>query len=55
MPDEFRAEARGRASPRGPLEGARVLLPRADIGREVIADQLRQAGAVVTEVVAYRT
>jgi uroporphyrinogen III methyltransferase/synthase len=33
----------------------RVLLPRADIGREVIATQLREAGAVVTEVVAYRT
>ena len=33
----------------------RVLLPRADIGREVIAEQLRAAGAAVTEVVAYRT
>ena len=32
-----------------------VLLPRADIGREVIADELRKQGADVTEVVAYRT
>src|SRR6266850_1964107 len=37
------------------LEGERVLLPRADIGREVIAEQLREAGAAVTEVIAYRT
>jgi uroporphyrinogen III methyltransferase/synthase len=39
----------------GRLEGARVLLPRADIAREVLADQLREAGAEVTEVTAYRT
>jgi uroporphyrinogen III methyltransferase/synthase len=37
------------------LDGARVLLPRADIGREVIADELRAAGALVTDVIAYRT
>ena len=39
----------------GSLKGARVLLPRADIGREVIGNDLRGAGAVVTEVTAYRT
>ena len=32
-----------------------MLLPRADIGREIIADELRKQGADVTEVVAYRT
>jgi uroporphyrinogen III methyltransferase/synthase len=32
-----------------------VLIPRADIGREVIAEQLRDLGAEVTEVIAYRT
>ena len=37
------------------MTGARVLLPRADIGREVIAEGLRRHGADVTEVVAYRT
>ncbi len=37
------------------MEGVRVLLPRADIGREVIGDQLRETGAHVTEVIAYRT
>lgn len=33
----------------------KVLLPRADIGREVVADELKKHGADVTEVVAYRT
>jgi uroporphyrinogen III methyltransferase/synthase len=56
LPQEFRGEAVVAALlGRGPVDGVRVLLPRADIGREVIADQLREAGADVTEVVAYRT
>jgi uroporphyrinogen III methyltransferase/synthase len=56
VPGEFRAEAVVAAlTAAGPVDGVRVLLPRADIGREVVADQLRQAGAVVTDVVAYRT
>jgi uroporphyrinogen III methyltransferase/synthase len=37
------------------MHGVRVLLPRADIGREIIGEGLREAGAIVTEVVAYRT
>ena len=56
VPDEFRAEAVVAAlAARLTLDGARVLLPRADIGREVVAEQLRAAGALVTDVVAYRT
>ena len=39
----------------GDVNGLKVLLPRADIGREVIAEELRRQGADVTEVVAYRT
>jgi uroporphyrinogen III methyltransferase/synthase len=55
-PAEFRAEAVARAMAEiGELRGARVLMPHADIGREVIADALRSQGADVTEVVAYRT
>jgi uroporphyrinogen III methyltransferase / synthase len=55
-PAEYRAEAlmdglRGS----GPLRGKRVLLPRADIGGEVLTDGLRQAGADVADVIAYRT
>lgn len=56
VPAEFRAEAVvPLLAETRPLAGARVLLPRADIGREVIADALRAAGALVTDVVAYRT
>jgi uroporphyrinogen III methyltransferase/synthase len=56
VPDEFRAEALTTALlQRGPVEGARILLPHADIARDVVADQLRHDGAIVTEVVAYRT
>ena len=56
LPDEYRAEAVLDAlAASGSLEGARVLLPRSDIGREVVAQQLRQVGAVVTDVIAYRT
>jgi uroporphyrinogen III methyltransferase / synthase len=33
----------------------KILLPHADIGREVIADELRKQGADITEVIAYRT
>jgi uroporphyrinogen III methyltransferase/synthase len=56
VPAEFRAEAVAAALiAHAPVAGARVLLPRADIGREVIAEALGAAGAIVTEVVAYRT
>jgi len=56
VPAEHRAEAIVQAmAEQVRLQGARVLLPRADIGREVIADELRKKGADVTEVVAYRT
>ena len=55
-PEEFRTEAlvdamRAQAA----VENARVLLPRSDIARELLAEELRAAGANVVEVVAYRT
>jgi uroporphyrinogen III methyltransferase/synthase len=56
IPDEFRADAVVAAmSHTGMVEGASILVPRADIGRDVIADGLRAAGADITDVVAYRT
>ena len=56
VPGEFQSEAIVAAvAATGPIEGVRVLLPRADIGRKLVAHQLRQAGALVTDVVAYRT
>lgn len=56
VPSEYRAEALVQAfDAHGDVHGLKVLLPRADIGREVVADELRKRGAEVTEVVAYRT
>ena len=56
VPSEYRAEAlAGALAAHGSLDEVRVLLPRADIGREVVAESLRAGGALVTEVVAYRT
>jgi uroporphyrinogen III methyltransferase/synthase len=56
VPAEYRAEGVVAAlRDSGPLEGTHVLFPRADIAREIIVEQLRHAGAQVTDVVAYRT
>jgi uroporphyrinogen III methyltransferase/synthase len=55
-PAEYRADAVVPAmAALGALSGQKVLLPHGDIGREVVADELRRQGADVTEVVAYRT
>jgi uroporphyrinogen III methyltransferase / synthase len=56
IPDEFVAEAVVEALLRhGSLEGARILLPRAAEARSVLPDSLREHGAYVLEVAAYRT
>jgi uroporphyrinogen III methyltransferase / synthase len=39
----------------GSLRGRAVLVPRADVGRELVAQELRRVGAEVTDVTAYRT
>jgi uroporphyrinogen III methyltransferase/synthase len=39
----------------GAIKGKRVLFPKADIARDTLPEELRTAGAEVTEVVAYRT
>jgi uroporphyrinogen III methyltransferase / synthase len=55
-PAEFRAEAVVDAlKATGNLKGKRFLLPRADIARDLLADALREAGAFVLDVAAYRT
>ena len=55
-PAEFRAEgvlaALGEIDE---LDGARILLPHAQMAREVLGDELRKAGADVVELVTYRT
>ena len=56
MPTEHRAEAIVTAlREREDLSDRRILLPRADIAREVLPKELRQAGADVVDVAAYRT
>jgi uroporphyrinogen III methyltransferase/synthase len=55
-PSEYRAEAIVAAlSDHESVPGRRFLLPRAQIARELLADELRKAGAEVAEVTAYRT
>jgi uroporphyrinogen III methyltransferase/synthase len=56
MPDEDRAEGVIAAlKATGSLDGQRMLLPRADIAREALPDELRKAGAEVDDIAAYKT
>ena len=56
VPERFIAEEVFASLERcGPIDGCRVLLPRADIAREALPQLLRAAGALVDIVVAYRT
>ena len=56
MPPEYRAEAIIEAlAERENPAGRRFLLPRAQIARELIGDELQKAGGEVVEVAAYRT
>ena len=52
-PGEHRAEAvLDELEATGDLTGTRILLPRADLARDVLADELRDAGADVVDVIA---
>lgn len=53
VPQEYVAEALVEAL--GNVVGQRILLPRADLAREVLARELRVRGAEVDEIAAYRT
>jgi uroporphyrinogen-III synthase len=53
MPDTYVAEAI--VEQIEDIEGCRILLPRADIARKALAIGLRERGAHVDEVAAYRT
>ena len=55
-PAEFRSEALIEAlKAAGSLKGQRILIPRANIARDRLAEELRDAGAEVVDVIAYRT
>jgi uroporphyrinogen-III synthase len=53
IPDEYVAEAIVEGI--GDVRGQQILLPRADIAREALAAALRERGAQVEEIAAYRT
>lgn len=55
MPEVFRAEAVVDALKDCIQPGDKVLLPRADLARQVLVDSLLQLGAEVNEVIAYQT
>ena len=56
VPDEYRSEAIVRVMARDhDLTGHSVLLPRGDLARDLLPTALRQAGAMPTTVIAYRT
>jgi len=56
VPEEYHAEALIEALRAiDAVADRRFLLPKSDIARELIADELRASGADVAEVVAYRT
>ena len=55
VPREYVSEAVIKGLEGMGLEGARVLLPSADIGREALADGLTQLGAQVDQVSVYHT
>jgi uroporphyrinogen III methyltransferase/synthase len=55
LPANYRAEDLLDAFAGEPLDGCRVLLPRAAGARSILPEQLRARGAIVDEVVSYRS
>ncbi len=55
MPEEYVAESLVAALAGEDLKGKRVLLPRAAVARDLVPETLRERGAVVDVVEAYRT
>jgi uroporphyrinogen III methyltransferase/synthase len=55
VPREFRAEGIIEAFARHDLQGARILLPRAEVARDLLPRELEKRGATVDVVPAYRT
>lgn len=55
VPAEYQAEGVLEAMKAAGVPGQRVLIPRAEVAREILPEQLRAWGAEVTVVTAYRT
>jgi uroporphyrinogen III methyltransferase/synthase len=55
IPTEFQAEGVIAALARVGIHGSRILIPRAEVAREILPDQLRELGATVDVIPVYRT
>lgn len=55
LSDEFTADGLARELSSQPLEGLKVLLPRAEVGREQLPAALRRRGAQVDDIAVYLT
>jgi len=55
VPAEFQAEGVIAALAQVGIRGSRVLIPRAEVAREILPEQLRELGAVVDVIPVYRT
>ena len=55
VPPEYQAEGIVEVLEKENLKAARVLIPRAEVARDLLPDELRGRGAEVTVAVAYRT
>ena len=55
VPTEFQAEGVIAALAHGGIRGSRILIPRAEVAREILPEQLRELGATVEVISVYRT
>jgi uroporphyrinogen III methyltransferase/synthase len=55
VPGEFQAEGAIAALAHVGVRGSRILIPRAEVAREILPEQLRELGATVDVIPVYRT
>jgi len=55
VPDEYQAEGVIASLAREGIGGSHILIPRAEVAREVLPEQLRELGATVDVIPVYRT
>lgn len=55
VPTEFQAEGVIAALAHIGIRGSRILIPRAEVAREILPQQLRELGAIVDVIPVYRT
>ena len=55
VPSEFQAEGMAAAMSQHELSGVKILIPRAEVAREMLPEQLRLQGAIVDVIPVYRT